>query len=237
MSDRNLSALHLPWGKHRETVSSSEESALVVGLGRFGLATARRLAALGVEVMGIDSDPVLVQRVSHDLDNLAVVDATDSDALEQLGLDHVTVAIVAIANVEASVVSVLKLKEAGIPEVWAKAASRTHGEILERVGANHVVYPEAAAGMRVAHSVAHHLFDYFEFEDGFAVARVLAPSCTWDRTLGESAVRQRYQVTVVGVKRQGEPFSYAIPETTIREGDQLIVSGSKQDVDRFSRLR
>lgn len=213
-----------------------DDTALVVGLGRFGTAAARRLNELGVEVLGVDHDAALVARMSHELDNLMVLDTTDEEALGQIGLEHVTVAVVAMAHVEASVVTVLKLKEHGIQEVWAKASSTTHGEILQRVGADHVVYPEAGAGVRVAQAVARHLIDYFEFEDGFAMARVVAPRITWGHSLAESMVRTNHSVTVVGVKRVGEPFQYAEPETVIREGDHLIVSGAKPDLDRFAAL-
>ncbi|MDN5562878.1 MAG: TrkA family potassium uptake protein [Luteococcus sp.] len=212
----------------------SPDTALVVGLGRFGRAAARRLNELGVEVLGIDRDPALVSRLALELDNVLVLDATDAEALDQVGLGHVTVAVVGMAHVEASVVTVLKLKEFGIKKVWAKASSQTHGEILHRVGADHVIYPEAAAGLRVAHAVARHLIDYFEFEDGFAIARVTAPPSTWERSLAESGVRTEYRVTVVGVKREGEPFHYAEPDTVIREGDHLIISGTKPDLDRFA---
>ena len=88
----------------------------------------------------------------------------------------------------------------------------------------------------MAHSVAGHMIDYFEFEDGFAMARTLAPSFAWGRSLAESAIRTRHDVTVVGLKRPGEDFIYAVPETVVLEGDQLIVSGSKRDVERFARI-
>lgn len=217
----------------RQHSKTGNETALVVGLGRFGAAAARRLNELGVEVLAVDNDPVLVSRLSAELDNLAVLDATDEEALSQVGLEHITVAVVGMAHVEASVVTVLKLKEGGVREVWAKASSRTHGEILQRVGADHVIYPEAGAGVRVAQAVARHLIDYFEFEDGFAMARVVAPRSTWGRTLTDSAVRTQFHVTVVGLKRASEPFQYAEPDTVVVEGDQLIISGAKPDLDRF----
>ena len=109
-------------------------------------------------------------------------------------------------------------------------------QILERIGAHHGVYSEASTGRRVAHAVSGYMIDYFEFEDGFAMARTLAPSFAWGRSLAESAIRTRHDVTVVGLKRPGEDFIYAVPETVVLEGDQLIVSGSKRDVERFARI-
>lgn len=209
---------------------------LVVGLGRFGSAAARRLLELGIDVMAVDADLELVNRYADVLPHVARLDATDPDALRQLGLEEIDQAIVAMSNLEASILTVLTLKEAGVAEVWAKALSRTHGEILSRIGADHVVYPEAGTGERVAHALAGHMIDYFEFEDGFAMARTLAPRQTWDFSLAQSGVRTRYDITVVGLKRPGEDFIYAVPETVVRKGDELIISGVKKNVETFARL-
>ena len=128
-------------------------------------------------------------------------------------------------DIEASVLTVLALAEAGVPDIWAKAITRKHGQILERVGAHHVVYPEFSMGERVAHMLTGGMMDYIEFDDEFSIARTLAPPFTWDKTLAESAPRSKHGVTIVGVKRTGEDFTYARPETTVSRHDHLIVSG------------
>ena len=122
------------------------------------------------------------------------------------------------------------------PVVASLGTVAASGGYIAAIGADHIVYPERSAGERVAHTVAGHMIDYFEFEDGFAMARTLAPSFAWGRSLAESAIRTRHDVTVVGLKRPGEDFIYAVPETVVLEGDQLIVSGSKRDVERFARI-
>jgi trk system potassium uptake protein len=128
------------------------------------------------------------------------------------------------------------LAEVGIDEIWAKAISRKHGQILERVGASHVVFPETAMGERVAHMVTGAMIDYIEFDEGFSIARTTCPEVAAGRSLEESGLRTRYGVTVVGVKRRGQDFTYARPETTVEAGDQLIVSGTTTAVERFSAL-
>ena len=147
-------------------------------------------------------------------------------------------AVVAIGTeVEASVLTVLALVEAGVSDVWAKAISRKHGQILERVGATHVVYPESSMGERIAHLLTGRMIDYIEFDDAFSIARTRAPRMTWDKTLAESAPRSHYGVTVVGVKRQGQDFLHARPETLVHGDDELIVSGPTASVERFCGLR
>ena len=142
-----------------------------------------------------------------------------------------------IGKVELSIMTVLALSEMGVQEIWARAATREHGAILERIGAHHVIYSEASTGRRVAHAVSGYMIDYFEFEDGFAMARTRAPKMIWDKTLREALVRTQNKVTVVGAKRPGQDFIYAVPEMVIEAGDELIVSGRVEHVDAFCRLR
>ena len=213
-------------------------SVLVVGLGRFGTSVAEALVRLNQEVMAIDEDPDLVQKWSDELTHVVQADATDEQALRQLGVSNLDRAVVAIgADIEASVLVVLALAEAGMQDIWAKAVTRKQGLILERVGAHHVVYPEHEMGERVAHMLTGSMIDYIEFDDGFSLARTFAPSMTWDKTLADSSPRTHYGVTVVGVKRVGEDFTYAQPQTSVRRHDELIVSGSTSNVEKFCRLQ
>lgn len=213
-------------------------SVVVIGLGRFGSAVAESLVNLGQEVLAIDENRELVERWSDELTHVAQADTTDDEALRQLGVANFDRAVVAIgADIEASVLTVLALAEAGVPDIWAKAITRKHGQILERVGAHHVVYPEHSMGERVAHMLTGGMMDYIEFDDAFSIARSLAPRETWDKTLAESSLRNRHGVTIVGIKRQGEDFTYARPETLVERHDQLIVSGPTEKVERFCTLR
>lgn len=210
---------------------------LVVGLGRFGTAVCESLVRQGVEVLAIDTDERRVQRYADELTHTVVADATDGEAMRQLGVGDVDRAVVAIgSDIESSVLSVITLSEAGVERIYAKAITRKHGKILASIGATQVIYPEYVMGQRVAHMVTDEVADYLEFEDEFAIARCTAPVETWERTLADSAVRTRHTITVVGVKRPGEPFTYAVPETVVEQGDELVVSGRISDVERFVAL-
>lgn len=222
----------------RERRISDTRSVAVIGLGRFGTAVAEALIRLGHEVLAVDENGVLVERWADELTHVVQADSTDEQALQQLGIGDFDRAVVAIGtDIEASVLTVLALAEAGVTDIWAKASTRTHGQILERVGAHHVVYPEFSMGERVAHMLTGSMIDFMEFDDGFSIARTLAPRMTWDKTLSQSSPRTHYSVTVVGVKRQGEDFTYARPETMVHRHDQLIVSGPTQKVERFCSLQ
>ncbi|CAA9345399.1 MAG: KtrAB potassium uptake system, peripheral membrane component KtrA [uncultured Nocardioidaceae bacterium] len=221
----------------RKVRTNSHTSVVVIGLGRFGIAVAETLVRMGHEVLAIDEDGELVERWSHSLTYVVQADSTDDEALRQLGVGQFDRAVVAIGTeVEASVLTVLALAEAGVADVWAKAINRKHGHILERVGATHVVYPESSMGERVAHLLTGAMIDYIEFDDDFSIARTRAPRFTWEKTLADSAPRSHYGVTVVGVKRQGQDFIHGRPETLVRHGDELVVSGTTRAVEKFSGL-
>lgn len=212
-------------------------SVVVIGLGRFGGAVAASLARRGIDVVGVDIKPGVVQRWAQQIEHVVQADATDDEALARLGVSEFDRAVVAIGNdVEASVLSAVALVEAGVPEVWAKAITRKHGRILGKIGVQHVIYPDWSMGERVAHIVAGGMTDYMGFEDGFAIARTRAPHETWDRTLGQSQPRTLHGVTIVGLKRPGEDFTYAQADTVVQRGDELIVSGPTDRVEAFSRL-
>jgi trk system potassium uptake protein TrkA len=215
--------------------TSNDDNVVVIGLGRFGGQVAASLLELGHEVLGIDEDARIVQSWSDRLTHVAQADTTDDEALRQLGVPDFPRAVVGIGtDIEASVLTVLALTEIGVADITAKATSVKHGKILRSVGANHVVYPEAAMGERVAHLITGKMLDFIEFEDGFAIAKVRAPREAAGRTLADIALRTRYGVTVVGVKQPRSDFEYARPETVVPAGSMLIVAGETSKVERFA---
>ena len=212
-----------------------EDAVLVCGLGRFGASTAHALARLGHEVLAVDRDPKLVQDWSGRLTHVVEADTTSLDALEQLGIADFGIAVVGIGtSIEASVLTCANLVDLEVRQIWAKALTKAHGKILERIGVHHVIYPENDAGARVAHLVTGKLMDYIEFDDGFAIVKMRPPRETQGFTLAESKVRAKYGVTVVGVKTPGRDFTYAVPETRVSAQDLLIVSGHVDLIEKFA---
>jgi trk system potassium uptake protein TrkA len=176
-----------------------------------------------------------VQDWSERLTHVVEADATDTDAMRQLGVQDFSRAVVGIGtNLETSVLTVLTLSEIGVTEVWAKATSAKHGKILSQVGARHVIFPEAEMGERVAHLITGRMLDYIEFDDGFAIAKVRAPNEAVGRTLADIGLRSKWGVTVVGTKLPGDDFTYAKPETVVPPGCILIVAGDTTKVEKFA---
>lgn len=207
---------------------------LVVGLGRFGTAVALTLDSLGREILAVENDPDTVEKWSSRLP-LVEADATNADALEQLGVRDFRSAVVGIGNLEHSVLVVANLVDFNTQQIWAKATSREHGRILRRIGAHHVIYPEFDAGQRTAHLVDGRMLDYIEMDrEGFSIVKMRPPLEIQGFTLLESDVRRRYGVTILGVISPGRPFEYAGPDTAVGANDLIIASGDGEMLEAFA---
>ncbi|MBD8529306.1 MULTISPECIES: TrkA family potassium uptake protein [unclassified Massilia] len=214
---------------------SSVDSVVVIGLGRFGGSVAQSLIRLGHDVMGIDQREDLVQFWGDRLTHAVQADSTNESVMLQLGVADFSHAIVAIgSDLAAGLMTLMVLTELGIKDIWVKAKTPEHGQIAQRIGAHHVVYPEMDMGERVAHLITGRMMDFIEFEDGFAIAKICAPPDTHHKTLADAHVRSRFGVTVVGVKRANEDFQHALPETRILPADLLIVSGPTKKIEQFA---
>lgn len=215
-----------------------EQSVVVLGLGRFGGAVAAELVRLGYDVLGIDQAEAAVQYYTAAVTHVVQADITSTEALRQLGVDDVSHAIVAVgSDLEASILATAALDELGVPGIWAKAISRQHGRILERVGAHHVVYPEHDMGHQVAHMIGGRIVDWFQLDERFALVETAVPSELVGRTLADAGIREKHNVTVVCVKPAGGTFTYATVDTVLAEGDLLVVAGETSSAEAFARLR
>lgn len=212
-----------------------DEDVLVIGLGRFGGAAALEMDRLGYRVHAVEMDNLVAERYSRRLLRVQSMDSTDPEELRKAKLHDFRVAVVGIGTaVEASLLTAGNLVDAQVPSIWAKAISAEHARLLERIGVHHVVFPEAEAGTRVAHLVNDKMEGYIEFEDGYAIVKMRPPQEMIGFTLGETDIRKRYGVTVVGVKAPGEDFSHAVPETKVGQHHIMIVSGPSKLIEQLA---
>ena len=208
---------------------------VVIGLGRFGSALAGTLIDMGHEVLGIDADEHRVQQHAGHLTHVVQADTTDEATLRQLGVGDAVTAVVAIgADIEASVLTTGALVDLEVTNIWAKALTQSHGRILERVGAHHVVFPEAEMGSRVARLVTGALIEYFALDDDFVLVEMRVPRNLAGKRLGDTDLRANYKVTVVCIKPEGHSFTYAESATLLGEHDLIVVAGHRGDIERFA---
>ena len=210
---------------------------VVIGLGRFGGSLALELEAQGTEVLGIDSNEDTVQSYNGRLTHVVRADSTKEEVLRQLSVHEFDRAVVGIgSDIEASILTTSRLLTFKKPQIWAKAISEPHAEILNQLGVNHVIRPEHDMGKRVAHLVRGSLLDYVEFEDDFVMIRTSPPTEARDRPLGVLGLRDKYGITIVAVKRPGGIWGHTTAQTVLYDDDQIIVQGSKTQAERFSNM-
>ena len=215
---------------------------LVVGLGRFGRSVARTLYENNQDVLAIDDDEEVVQQAidSGVVSEAVVLDASDETAIKNIIKDNFDVAFVCIgANVQASILVTLLLKEAGIPKIIAKAQAKSQGKVLEKIGADEVVYPEEFMGKRVASKVLRPtIIEHFKLSNKYAVVEVLAPKSFIGRSLIQLDVRKRFEINIIGIKDKDNEVNISpSPETVIKEGDTLIVVADSQKMNELNRLK
>lgn len=215
--------------------SGAPERVSIIGLGRFGRSLAKTLHELGYEVTAIDLNEKLVQDASDWVTLAAQGDGTDQELLEQLNVQHSDVAVVAQGeSLEASVLTTLLLKKLKVPWVVSKAKTHLHGELLNKVGADRVVFPEIDAGLRLAHSIGvRHIADYISLSPAAGVAKIDAPANMIGHTIEELTEGQQGRLNVLLIKRGQQLITVPHYQETVRSHDELIIVGADVDIERF----
>lgn len=218
--------------------SSTTDRVSVIGLGRFGTSLARTLHEIGYEVTAIDLDDHLIQEAADFVTLAAQGDGTDQELLKQLHIDKSDVAVVAQGeNLEASVLTTMLLKKLGVPWVVSKAKTALHGELLQRVGANRIVFPEFDAGVRLAHSLGvRHIRDYITLSANSGVAKLQAPNNLIGHTI-ESCIGPHSKLNVLLIKRGSELITVPHYQEVIKENDELVIVGVDADIERFAEAK
>ncbi len=209
------------------------QQVLVIGLGRFGSAVARELERLGHQVLAVDRSEREVNEVAPDVTHALQLDASDEDALRSAGAADFHTAIVAISSAaEPSIFATMVLKRLGVANVISKAGSRLHGEILARVGADRVVFPELETGLRLAHSFhVPNVIDYLDIAPNFGIEKIRPPASYVGRTLGELDLKAKVGLTPIALRRGKSVIVNPAREERIAEGDELILIGKDDSLD------
>ena len=212
-------------------MEKSKKQYVVLGMGRFGISVAKTLYSLGYDVLGVDSNEEIVQSLSNDLTHVVTADVLDEGTFTALGIRNFDVAIVAVGDLEASMMCTLLLREIGVPFILAKASTSLHGRMLEKIGADKVIYPERDMGLRVGHNLADsNIIDYIELVDNLSIMEVEAPLAMLGKSLAEVELRRLYKVTVVALRRDGEMLVNPNPHEKIKKGDIMVILGTRESV-------
>jgi len=208
----------------------------VIGLGRFGSSVARTLASSGCEVLAVDVDEARVKAIADEVTDAVRADALDDEALRGLGLRNFEVVVVAIGHeVEASILTTVLLKEMGVPKIVAKAQDDLHGRVLQKVGADIVVFPERDMGVRLAHTlISRNVIDEIQLSTDYSILEMEAPPRFLDRSLKDLELRQRFGLTVLAIRRADRIIVSPDAEQTLEEGDVLVTLGQPEKLESLN---
>ena len=201
----------------------------ILGLGRFGRALARTLVEMGHDVMGVDANEAVVEKMAPVLTNCVQADVMDEQTLLSLGVTNFDIVVVGIGNsdMQASIFTTLMLKEMGVEHVVCKVSSNKHARILLKLGADRVVYPERDMGMRFAHSIAQSdVLEFIELSEEYSMMEINAPKYLIGKSLKESDVRSKY-------KRGKKIMVNPSPDAVLEQGDVLLAIGETQALTKL----
>ncbi len=207
----------------------------VFGLGSFGWSVALTLDSLGGDVLVVDKSYEKIQEISDQVSYAMKADVSDPEAMQALGGRNLDGAVVAVSeSLEASIMATMLSKEMGIPYVLAKAKDRLQGTILEKVGADSVVYPEREMGSRVAKNLVSGTFsDWIELSSEYSMAETVIPAKWAGRSLSELKIREKYGINVVGIIQDEKVNVMFDPQEPLPVDGILIVIGANSVLEKF----
>ena len=198
----------------------------VIGLGQFGGTVAKMLASMDHEVLGVDIDPEVVQKISPFITHAIVADTTDEEAIKALALSQFDMVIVAIGgNLQANLMTAMLLKELDAPKIVAKAENNIQGKMLHKIGVDQVIYPEYDMALRLVQFLTRdHVMDYLQLSKNISLIEIKMPSF----------MREKYNLNAVGIRRGEDLEVPPNPITILGEDDKLLVIGNNSDLDALT---
>lgn len=213
-----------------------EHEYIIIGLGRFGTSLAEALIAQGHTVLAVDSDYHRVQAVSGTIPHVMHIDATNIDALREIGADNFDTGLVCIGtDFESNLLATVLLRKLGVPRVITKARTRTQRDILIQVGADEVILPEYEAGVRLARRLGSVNFvDYLELDPNVGIIELIAPDHLEGVPLAQTDLRRKHGLTVLAIWRGDALEINPGAESCVHAGDKLLVFGRVADARQWS---
>ena len=214
---------------------------VVIGLGRFGAAVAQELSALGHEVLAVDTVEEKVQRVADQVTHAVIGDARDINVLKALGVRNFDCAVVALgSDVGSSALITLNLKELGLKQVVCKAQSHVHSRVLEKIGADRVIFPEHEMGVKVAQGLSSSsVLNFIEFSEDYGIVELTAPKSWQGKTIRELDVRNAFHVNIIAVRRKDTPSTLDVApgaNCVLGAGDNVVAVGRSEDINRLHEV-
>lgn len=210
---------------------------VVIGLGIFGFNIAKDLYENGIEVIAVDKDKEVIQKIKDFSTKAVLADGTDKEVIESIGIQEDDVVIISFGeNLAASTLITLHLKEMKVKNIIVKAPNEDHKHVLEKVGATEVIIPERAMADKVAKSlISPNILDYIPLSEDYTISEIAPPTSFMGKTIGELHLRTKYHIEVIAVREMLPERLTMVPraEFVIKDSDVLVVIGKEKDIQKI----
>lgn len=209
----------------------------VIGLGRFGMALARKLTEAGYEVIVVDKNEAKVREMRNYTDYAYVAGELNKQTLREIGIQNCDTVVVCIGEaIDTSILVTLNVVNLGVRRVISKATSEEQGEILEKIGAE-IVYPERDMALRLARRLtATGVQEFLSLDNNVDISEVQVPASLLGKSIAQSNVRQEYGLNIIALEHGGETDIELRPDYRFTEGDVIVVIGKGENVRRFEQI-
>lgn len=209
----------------------------VIGLGKFGFHVAKGLAQQGVHVIAADRSEDQIREISEYIQDAIILDSTDMRALSEAGIGQVDVAVVSIGeNIESSILTVMALKELGVPFIIAKAITRIHGQILSKIGAAKVVYPEMETAKKIVKRMVENIhYETIDLSITMKIAKLDVPDFWIGISILSPIFESNYSLKPIAYKHQGVWQTTLANEDILEAGDIIVVIGDNTHIEALSK--
>ncbi len=213
------------------------ETYAVIGLGKFGFHVAKGLAQQGLSVIAVDLDEEQVREINEFVQDAVILDSTDMRALREAGIGNVDVAVVSIGeNIEASILTVMALKELGVETVVAKAITTVHGQILSKLGAAKVIYPEMESAKKIVKKMVRNMhYETIDLSITMKIAKLIVPSFWVGVSILSPIFEGEFEVKPIAYKHQGVWYTSFEKDDILEKEDILVVLGNSGHIEALSK--
>ncbi len=207
----------------------------VFGLGSFGKSVALTLQSFGCDVIAVDNCYEKIQDIADSVSYAMCGDVTEPEFMKTIGARNLDGAVIAVSeNLEAAIMATMISKEMGISYVLVKAMDELQGKILEKVGADSIVYPEIDMGERVAKKlISTEFIDWIELSPDYSLTEKLLPKQWEGKSLAELRVREKYGINVIGILKEDKMDMALDPSKPLQPDDMLFIIGKNSDLEKF----
>ena len=212
---------------------------VIFGVGDFGMNVAKTLANSGATVMVVDKEESQLEKIASEVTHTICADATNPEAMKQLGIRNYDGAIVGIGhNLETSALITMQLKEMDVPFIMVKASTDIEGRILTRVGADKVIFPDREMGIRVGNDIINgNYFEAIELSDEYSIVDMPVPTSWVGKTLQQLNVRSKYGISIIGIRGLEELNVNPAADYRLLAQDILIVLGHNTEIQRLREIK